>query len=430
MTVRAVRRTARVLGAVALVAPALVAFSAGTASAAQSISSPSDGTVYTSNQTVTVSGSFAGCSQLATSCPSGTLSVTDPGGASAGSTTKTATRGSSSTSLSLTVSVNGNNRNGTYRVSLSSAGSTSTSSFYANIAPATPSGFDASTTDGDPHDVLLSWSKGTEPDLQSYTVYDGDGNVLQGGISAKSACSGSSCTYSLYYDNPTPGTYSYSYTLTSSRSGGCASSSCPTLESGKTGASSASLTTPKPPPSPTPQPQQGGGSGGTTSSGGGSSSTGGSTSSGGSSTGSGSTSGGSTSSSGSSSGTGGSAGTTTPTSPIPLPTLDPGIQKRAFALNFSNFSASLGIPKLPPLPKTDTVSLPGGEEAIPQGTYNPQLPYKPATETVKSKSLAGDPIGYVSAVDWTKVAKPLAMALILVLVAAHLRRWIGLHSEE
>ena len=429
-----IRRTARVLGVAALVSPVLVLAGASAASAAQGISSPSDGTVYTSGQTVTVSGSFGGCSQIATSCPSGTLTVTDPGGATAGSTTKTAARGSSSTSLSMSVTVSSSNRNGTYRVTLTSGGTTSTSSFYANIAPATPSGFDATTTDGDPHDVLLSWSKGTEPDLQSYTVYDGDGNVLQGGISAKSACSGSSCTYSLYYDNPTPGRYSYSYALTASRTGGCSSSSCPALESGRTGTRSASLTTPQPPPSPTPAPGgTTGGSGSTGTSGGTSSSTGGSTSGG--SAGGGTSTGGSTStggaggsSTGTTSGAGGSTGSTTPTSPIPLPTLDPGVQKRAFALNFSNFSASLGIPKLPPLPKTD-VALPG-EGAIPQGTYNPQLPYQPATETVKSKSLAGDPVGYVTAVDWTKVATPLAWALILVLAAAHLRRWIGQHAEE
>jgi hypothetical protein len=105
------------------------------------------------------------------------------------------------------------------------------------------------------------------------------------------------------------------------------------------------------------------------------------------------------------------------------------VQKRAFALNFSNFSASLGIPKLPPLPKT-TVALPGGEGAIPQGTYQPQLPYKSATETTHSTSLIGNPISSITRVDGRKLWPMIAMALLLFLTAAHLRRWLGTHVED
>ena len=417
MIARTAVRPLRVLGLAALVAPALVALSSGTAQAAQSISSPADGTVYTSGQTVTVSGSFSGCTgTLGSNCPTGTLSVTDPSGTLVKSAQKKAS-GTGSQSISLQVTLSGSNRNGGYEVTLAAGGSSSKSHFYTNIAPATPSGFSASTTSGDPHDVLLTWSRGTEPDLQSYTVFDGSGTVIQDGISAASACSGSSCSYSLYYDNPTPGTYSYSYALSATRAGGCSSGSCPGVESSRTANESASLTTPQPPPSPTPQPSAGGtGSGGTSTGGG---------------NGSGSASGGSGSGSGSGGGSasGSSTGSTTPTSPIPLPTLNPGVAARALALNFSSFSPGLGIPKLPPLPKTDVV-LPGGEQPIPQGTYNPQLPYKEGSETVRSRTLASDPIGYVTSVDWKKVATPLAWALILVLSAAHLRRWIGAHVED
>ena len=421
-----IRRTACTLGALGLVAPALVALSTGTAQAAQGISSPADGTVYSSGTTVSVSGSFAGCSSIATSCPSGTLSVTDPSGASAGSTSKTATRGSSSTSLSLSVPVSSASRNGTWTVRLSSGSTTSTSHFYSNLAPAVPSGFSASTADGDAHDVFLSWSKGSEPDLQGYTLYDGDGDVVQDGISAASACSGSTCNYALYYDNPNPGTYSYSYSLSASRAGGCSSGSCAPVQSDRTSSRTASLTTPKPPPpSPTPAPTSGSGgsTGGTT--GGGTTGSAGGSSSGGSGGSTGGGSGSSTSGGASNAGT----GATTSASPIPLPTLDPGIQKRAFALNFSNFSASLGIPKLPPLPKT-TITLPGGEGAIPQGTYQPQLPYKSATETTHSTSLIGNPISSITRVDARKLWPMIAMALILFLSAAHLRRWIGAHVED
>jgi hypothetical protein len=420
-----IRRTACRLGAIALISPAVIGLTAGAALAA-GISSPEDGTVYSSPTTVTASGSFAGCSSIATSCPSGTLTVTDPTGGTAGSTSKTASRGTSSTTISLSVDTGGASAlpNGTWTVTLKSGSSTSTSRYYTNFAPATPSGFAASTADGDAHEVFLTWNKGSEPDLQSYTVYDGNGNVLQNAIDAGSACSGSSCQYTLYYDNPKPGSYTYSYELSVSRSGGCPSSPCPTLESDKTGATSATLTTPKPPPpSPTPAPTA---AGGTTTGGSTGGTTGGSTST---------TSGGSTSGSTSGSGTTGGAssattGAKTGSSPIPLPTLDPGIQKRAFALNFSNFSAGLGIPKLPPLPRT-TITLPGGGEgAVPQGTYQPTLPYKAATETTHSHSIVTNPIGSITSIDNEKLAKCLAFALILIMCAAHLRRWVGAHVED
>ena len=36
------------------------------------------------------------------------------------------------------------------------------------------------TSDGDAHDVFLTWNRGAEPDLQSYTLYDESGTVLDG----------------------------------------------------------------------------------------------------------------------------------------------------------------------------------------------------------------------------------------------------------
>ena len=413
-----IRRAACRLGVVALLSPAVVALTASAASAA-GISSPSDGTVYSSPTTVSVSGSFGGCSTVATSCPSGTLTVTDPAGSTAGSTSKTASRGSSSTTLSLSVETGGASArpNGTWTVTLKSGSSTSESHYYTNFAPSTPSGFAAATTQGDAHEVFLTWNKGSEPDLQNYTLYDGNGSVLQSGIDAGSACSGSSCQYTLYYDNPTPGSYTYSYALSVSRSAGCPG--CSSLESDRTSEASATLTTPKPKPSPTPAPTAAGGTtgGGTTGS------TDGTTGSGSSSTTGGSTSG--TSTGGSSNAT---TGVKTSSSPIPLPTLDPGIQKRAFALNFSNFSAGLGIPKLPPLPRT-TITLPSGEGAIPQGTYDPRLPYQAQTETTH-RSIVTDPIGSITSINTDQLAKCLAFALILIMCAAHLRRWVGAHVEE
>ncbi|MBW8801004.1 MAG: hypothetical protein JF597_47885, partial [Streptomyces sp.] len=258
----------------------MLALGVGTASAA-GISSPDDGTTYSSPTTVSVSASFAGCAALATSCPSGSLTVDDPTGARVGSTSKTASRGTSSTPLSLSVGTGDatSRPNGAWTVTLKSGSSTTTTHYYTNMPAATPTGFSAIASDGDPHDVFLSWTKGAEPDLQGYTLYDGNGAVVQSGITPTSACSGSSCHFALYYDNPKPGTYTYTYALSASRGGGCAAGDCPDVESSKTSTQTASLTTPAPPPSPTPAPGAGGGTTGGGSSGGspGGTSSGGST---------------------------------------------------------------------------------------------------------------------------------------------------------
>ncbi|MFN2538305.1 MAG: hypothetical protein ABR549_09160, partial [Mycobacteriales bacterium] len=231
-----------------------------------------------------------------------------------------------------------------------------------------------------------------------------------------------------YYDNPNPGTYSYSYTVSVERSAGCPS--CSPLQSDKSAPASASLTTPKPKPSPTPTPAPTSTGGSTGGGGSTSGSTGGTTGGGSSTTTGGSTSGSST---GSGTSTGGSSnastGVKTSSSPVPLPTLDPGIQKRAFALNFSNFSAGLGIPKLPPLPST-AITLPGREGAEPAGTYQPTLPYQKVTETTHSRSIVSNPIGSITSINTGQLAKCLAFALILIMCAAHLRRWVGAHVED
>lgn len=403
-----IRRTACTLGAVALLTPAVIGLSAGTAFASGSFSSPTP-----DNGSTLSSSSFQ--VRAATTAKGTSVSLTGPGGFSASKSSSTGLTASSNQTVTLDPVDASSYPNGTWTAKVSSG---ETRAFYSNFAPAAPTGFAAESSQGDPHDVFLSWTKGSEPDLQSYTLYDGSGNVLQRDISAASACSGSSCHYALYYDNAAPGTYSYSYALTASRSGGCAASSCPDVESAKSSESTASLTTPKPPPSPAPRPTTAGGSTGGTTGGSNGGSNGGSSATGGTSSSGGSTGGSTTAANGG----------TTGASPVALPTLDPGVQKRAFALGFSNFSNSLGIPKLPPLPSTK-VSLPG-EPTLPQGTYAPTLPYKSATETTHSRSILSNPIGSVTSIDNAKLAKCLAFALILIVSAAHLRRWVGSHVEE
>ncbi|MCW2500661.1 MAG: hypothetical protein JWN87_2337, partial [Frankiales bacterium] len=113
-----------------------------------------------------------------------------------------------------------------------------------------------------------------------------------------------------------------------------------------------------------------------------------------------------------------------------MPSLtDPVVaQRRAFALSFNSFSPSLGIPKLPPLPNT----LPSlsAAQPLPNGTYLPQLPYKPQTETKTRNILSSTPLGRVTSLDEAGLAKSIAFALILVAAAAHLRRFLSSHVED
>ena len=325
-----------------------------------------------------------------------------------------------------------------------SGGATGTRTFSTNVAPAAPTGFSASGSGS--RDVAFSWTKGSEPDLTGYALYE-SGTLVDGSIPV---CSSSTCTYSLYYSTDKPGDHSYQLAARRA-SGGC--SSCGSyVESGSRASATATLTDPpKPSPSPSPStdptPSSDPGTGGTTGDGstggttdgstGGStsgSSTGGSTGgTSGSSTG-GSTSGGSTSGGSTSGGkTSTSGGTAVNAGPKPtLPTLDPIVaQRRAFALRFNAFSPSLGIPKLPPLPSL-TLPTTSREAPLPLGTYNPQLPYPPVTETEKiSDGTLARPVAAVrDGLDSDRLARSIAGALILLLIGAHLRRFLATQVDD
>jgi hypothetical protein len=411
------RTTAASLGLALLVAPAVIGLSATQALAEGSFagSTPS-GQLTSTSFTVTANATKKGTK----------LTLTGPGSYSASKSSPAGTFDSNTATIKIDASVGGL-PNGTFTASISNGESRT---FYSNFAPSTPSGFTADTTAGDANDVTLQWNRGSEPDLLGYKITDGGGNVRNVGLDA---CSGSSCTYPLYYDNPKPGTYDYSYQLSAIRSGGCASGTCAPVESSKTDTRTATLVTPKPAPSPTPSPSAGGGStttGGTTGSGTTGGTTAGGTSTGGT-TGSGTT-GGTTTGAGTSGGTASTSGGTT-VSPGPAPTLpaldSAALERRALALNFNAFSPSLGIPKLPPLPAT-LPDIAGAAQPLPSGTFDPSLPYADQSETTKTTSLIADPIGSIRSIDTEQLAKSLAVALILILMAAHLRRWIGAHVED
>jgi hypothetical protein len=409
-----IRRTAgRSLGALGLSVPLLLASAApALASGTLQTPTPSEGSTLGS----------AAFSVKASVSRGSSLKLVGPGSYST-STSASSGLGSPATQT-LTIDNVDSSRypNGTWTASVSGGESRA---FYASFAPAVPSGFAADGSGA--HDVIVTWVKGAESDLQGYTLYDGSGAVLDDAIPL-SACSGNSCSYALYYDNPTPGDYSYSYQLAARRAGGDCPGCAATLMSDRTATRSARLTTPRPPPSPTPAPTTdpggGGSTGGTTGGGSGGSTGGGSTGGGAGGSGTGGTTPG---------GAGSGSGSTAKPGPKPtLPSLtDPvAAQRRAFALSFNSFSPSLGIPKLPPLPNT-LPSISGGEAPLPQGTYLPELPYQPATETTKTRNiLSSTPLGRVTSLDEAGLAKSIATALILVAAAAHLRRYLGAHVED
>jgi hypothetical protein len=105
-------------------------------------------------------------------------------------------------------------------------------------------------------------------------------------------------------------------------------------------------------------------------------------------------------------------------------------QRRAFALTFKAFAPKLGIPKLPPLPAAQGPSV----APLPDGTYEKTLGYKDVvkTEKVDSPQAAARRVTSVvgSALDSDQFLRFMAGALVLLLLAAHARRWLGTHHDD
>lgn len=315
--------------------------------------------------------------------------------------------------------------NGVWTVRLT-GGATDSSTFVLRIPPRAPGSVTA-RAEGT-RAVVVSWRKGDEPDLTGWILY-GDGGVAQDGIGL-SACSGTSCSTTVTYAQD--GTGQHTYSLVALRR--VAPDSSETLSSDRSAEASATLAAPPPPP-PSPEPQpDGSGTGGSpapsgepgagSGSGSGTGSGAGGTTSGGGGTGSGSPAGGGTTGGGPATGSGGTAGIGTSTSPATAIA-----QRRAFALTFKAFGPKLGIPKLPPLPATQPAVAP-----LPDGTFEGTLGYKDVVtrEKVSAPKAAADRVTDVvdSALDSDQFLRSLAGALILLLAAAHLRRWLGSSSHE
>jgi hypothetical protein len=253
--------------------------------------------------------------------------------------------------------------------------------FVLAVPPATPAGFSARGSGS--RQVTFNWTKGAEPDLTSYTLYDGAGKVLRDGISKSDACHGSSCSYILTYPADAPGRHDFA--LTSHRSTSPTPGST-TLASPARATASAALASPSAArPTVAAGPSQGAAGSGPNGP-----------------------------------GSPGSSGAT-----VVLPPGDSGAG-RALGQTLSAFAPNLALAQLPALPDTPGPTL--AEAPLPLGTYKPELPYKPV--------VAQDPISAAgpvqraahtaaAALDTGQLLRSLAGALVLLLAGAHLRRLLS-----
>jgi hypothetical protein len=421
------RRTVRRVCVVALVAPLSGAglLLAGPAYAASGITAPGSGVEFTSDTTVRITASLdknSGSADLRLKSPTaGSAETVDSAASSLTSGASLAYNFDTATCASFPGSCSGRAEapNGVWTVSLVGGGKTlDSSTFTLSIPPRAPTGL-AARADGY-RAVVLSWTKGVEPDLTGWTLY-ADGAASAGAIGTD-ACSGGSCSTTVTYAQD--GTGQHTYSLVAHRSAAPGSSA--TLDSPQSSQASASLDAPPPPPPASPAPASGGsGSGSGSGSGTSASGSAGSSSSAAPTSGGSSSSGAGSGSRGGSSGTsGGSSGHTSSSAIGTSPGAVTVASRRAFALSFQTFSPKLGIPKLPPLPAAAPALAP-----LPDGTYEKTLGYKDVvqrqriqTPQATARRLTGS-VG--SALDSAQFLRSLAGALVLLLVAAHLRRWLG-----
>jgi hypothetical protein len=326
--------------------------------------------------------------------------------------------------------------NGRYTATMT-GGATGTRTVVLQVPPAAPTGV-AATAAGT-HRVRVSWTANREPDTTGYDVFTADGTTVAANLPAG--------TTQYEFDLPSSGYGGeHSYVVRAHR---LACANC-TGDAGTAQLDSpmsqpATVTFTEPTPDPTPDPGSGGGDTGS-----GTGSTGGNNGSGGTGgynggTGTNGSGSGGTGTNGSGTGSTGSgtdqngyntgAGSGTTYGSGAKPTTDPAIAlakaRMAFGLTFKTFSPKLGAPKLPPLPKFTV-----GETPIPEGTYDPMLEYGDQTVTVPEKIASGGGItstlveSVQSVFEGRKLFRSIAIALLLLLAAGHLRVWLRANPEH
>jgi hypothetical protein len=325
--------------------------------------------------------------------------------------------------------------NGRYTASLSGA-ATGQRTVMLSIPPAAPTGVTATATGQ--HRVKVAWSANREPDLTAYDVFTAEGVLV-----AESLPAG---TLSYEFDLPESGYGGeHSYVVRAHR---LACANCSGADAGAQIASpmsspgSVTLNEPTPDPDPTTDPGDGstGGTGGNGTGGQTGGNTGGNGTTGGNYNGGNGTGG-----NGTGTGTGsGSGGATGGPSGEPAyndgsnsgqfnsgvkPTTNPAValaqQRAAFGVTFKDFAPKLGAPKLPPLPKFT-------EQPLPEGTYDPMLEYGPQEAQDGPGTLVAEGGGFTTTIvdsfsavfEGRKLFRSIAIALLLLLAAGHLRMWL------
>ena len=378
----------------------------------------------------------------------GTLAITGPSGYSysqpVSSSSGTQTVACSFDPRSGGCSGTGILTNGTYTVTASSkaystkcgtgnlstcsyAASSDSKTFWLAAPPAAPANVDA--TQISDHGIRVSWSVGSEPDLLRYDLLDGSGNDLYPGIAVTDSdfCSSDSCHIDVIYPDNDPGGQK-DFRVRAWRSDGNNGD----VRSAASSPASASIPAP---------PSSGGdtGSGGSGSSGGDSGSSGGGSggSSGGSTGGgSGSTGGGSGSSGSGGSNSSGGSGSGVYTGGGSDSSGGSSSAGGAFGGGFSHspglsFTTSDGHVTIPHIAGQD--SNPDPKVAIPWGTYKGTLGYKDqvSTDKVREKTFSTRLVSELTAfTDGPRLWKSLAGALVLIMIAMHMRQFTRSHSYE
>ncbi len=298
-------------------------------------------------------------------------------------------------------------------------------------------------------EITLTWDAGLEPDLTGWTVVDGSG----GGVLRQLATSDCTrtCRAVFGYNADDEGDRSFAVVSHRAACPGCSD----VLDGPKSATATATLPpkpAPSPTPSPTPPPSQSpapapsptdsaaaGGSGGTTGGSTGSPAPSGSAAPGKAGSGGTGGSGGTVSrSTGGSTGSGttGSSNSTGSTGSVAIgsstKTETVQAQRKAFALSFSSFAPKLGIAKLPPLPQALAPTL--ASEGLPaDGTFQQTLGYKDVVKrekiTTVTQAARSVSSAVTNAVDSQTFMSYMAGALVLFLLAAHLRRWLASPSD-
>jgi hypothetical protein len=296
--------------------------------------------------------------------------------------------------------------NGNYTFTFAVGGSAVDSQqITLRVPPAQVQGFGGSASSTVAH---FTWSPNSENDLAGYDIVDttsGRTDLTPGGIDA-SACSSSSCSVDVDFGSSAAGT-SRTFVIDALRY------TSPS-HNGTVASSDSSPATINFPAPTTPTPTQS--SGGSTGSSGGSHGSGGSGTPSSGSTGS---TGGSTGGSSSSTGGGGSkSGSTAGTSKGSISSSHPNDALRAYLPSTTAGAA-------PDLPSVVTEVQP-----LPEGTYKPTLAYPDqlitsSKQTKGNQAIATVRTELVHVLNMSALWKSLAGAVLLLLVAAHLRAWVS-----